>query len=63
MTPAEFHAIRIKIGTQRWVSDALGINNRTLQRVEKGHSNFVDELGDIPLKYSDALLNLHREMQ
>lgn len=63
MTPAEFHAIRVKIGTQRWVSEALGINNRSLQRIEGGHSNFVDDQGQVPEKYETMILNLDREMQ
>lgn len=58
----QFHAIRVKIGTQRWVSEALGINNRTLQRVEKGHANLVSEDGQVPDKYCQAILNLDREL-
>lgn len=41
----------------------LGINRRTLQRLEAGHSNFVDDQGQVPEKYETMILNLDREMQ
>lgn len=63
MTPKEFQYLRWPLGSLTEVSNMLGINRRTLQRLEAGHSNFVDDQGQVPEKYETMILNLDREMQ
>lgn len=61
MTPAQFKAIRHSIGSQREVADMMGVNFRTVQRLESGHHNFIED-GQVPNKYCQAILNLYREL-
>lgn len=62
MTPDGFKAIRRSIGSQREVADMLGVNRRTIERMEHGHSNFVDDAGQVPDKYTTMILDLDREL-
>lgn len=50
MTPFRFRRIRRSIGTQRPVAAAMGVNVRTLQRIETGAMG-----NPIPEKYADAI--------
>ena len=62
MTPKQFAAISKSIGSMRYVSDCLGINVRTLQRLAGGNPNFLDDAGQIPSKYAEAIIKLVQEL-